>query len=113
MLQESRMVGEIVVLAMLENEDALFVEKVAIEYEVWNLGKLLQCVWWIGKDEIELLLAGSQKAEYIATNQKIPVLTISVPWAARMWISVVLRIISRRMPSSMMRKWRRESSGFI
>lgn len=41
MLQESRMVGEIVVLAMLENEDALFVEKVAIEYEVWNLGKLL------------------------------------------------------------------------
>ena len=67
------MVGEIVVLAMLENEDALFVEKVTIQYEVWNLWKLLQCVWRIGKDEIELLLAGSQKAEYIATNQKIPV----------------------------------------
>ena len=65
------MVGEIVVLAMLENEDALFVEKVAIEYEVWNLGELLQCVWRIGKDEIELLFAGSQEAEYIATNQKI------------------------------------------
>ena len=71
MLQESRMVGEIVVLAMLENEDALFVEKIAIEYEVWNLGELLQCVWRIGKDEIELLLACSQEAEYIATNQKI------------------------------------------
>ena len=67
------MVGEIVVLAMLENEDALFVEKAAIEYEVWNLGKFLQCVWRIGKDEIELLLARSQEAEYIATNQKIPV----------------------------------------
>ena len=67
------MVGEIVVLAMLENEDALFVEKIAIEYEVWNLGELLQCVWRIGKDEIELLLAGSQEAEYIAANQKIPV----------------------------------------
>ena len=73
MLQESWMVGEIVVLAMLENEDALFVEKIAIEYEVWNLGELLQCVWRIGKDEIELLFAGSQEAEYIAANQKIPV----------------------------------------
>ena len=46
-----------------ERMGALFVEKVAIEYEVWNLGKLLQCVWRIGKDEIELLLAGSQEAE--------------------------------------------------
>ena len=71
MLQESWMVGEIVVLAMFENEDALFVEKIAIEYEVWNLGELLQCVWRIGKDEIELLLARSQEAEYIAANQKI------------------------------------------
>ena len=71
MLQESWMVGEIVVLAMLENEDALFVEKIAIEYEVWDLGELLQCVWRIGKDEIELLLACSQEAEYIAANQKI------------------------------------------
>ena len=66
MLQESWMVGEIVVLAMFENEDALFVEKIAIEYEVWNLAKLLQCVWRIGKDEIELLLAGSQEAEYMS-----------------------------------------------
>ena len=65
------MIGEIVVLAMFENEDAFFVEKIAIEYEVWNLGELLQCVWRIGKDEIELLLAGSQEAEYIAANQKI------------------------------------------
>ena len=73
MLQESWMVGKIVVLAMFENEDALFVEKIAIQYEVWNLGELLQCVWRIGKDEIELLLAGSQEAEYIAANQKIPV----------------------------------------
>ena len=65
------MIGEIVVLAMFENEDAFFVEKIAIEYEVWNLRELLQCVWRIGKDEIELLLAGSQEAEYIAANQKI------------------------------------------
>ncbi len=58
MLQESWMLGEIIVLAMFENEDALFVQKVAIQYEVWNLGELLQGVWRIGKDEIKLLLAG-------------------------------------------------------
>ena len=71
MFQESWMLGEIIILAMFENEDALFVEKVAIEYEVWNLGKFLQRIWRIGKDEIEFLLAGSQEAEHIATNQKI------------------------------------------
>ena len=47
------MVGEIVVLAMLENEDALFVEKAAIEYEVWNLGKFLQCRFIIDRDYYE------------------------------------------------------------
>ena len=73
MLQESWMLGEIIILAMLENEDAAFVQKVTIQYEVWNLREFLQSVGWIGKDEIELLLAGSQKAKYIATNQKIPV----------------------------------------
>ena len=71
MLQESWMVGEIIILAMLENEDAAFVQKVTIQYEVWNLREFFQSVGWVGKDEIELLLAGSQKAKYIATNQKI------------------------------------------
>ena len=71
MLQESWMVGEIVVLAMFENEDAALVQKVTIQNEVWNLREFLQSVRWIGKDEIKLLLAGSQEAEHIATNQKI------------------------------------------
>ena len=68
MLQESWMVGKIVVLAMFENEDALFVEKIAIQYEVWNLGELLQCVWRIGKDEIELFMAFLNVFENICSH---------------------------------------------
>ena len=71
MFQESWMLGEIIILAMFENEDAAFVQKVTIQYEVWNLREFFQSVGWVGKDEIELLLAGSQEAEHIATNQKI------------------------------------------
>ena len=67
------MLGEIIILAMFENEDAIFIQKVTIQYEVWNFREFLQSVRWIGKDEIKLLLAGSQEAEYIAANQKIPV----------------------------------------
>ena len=67
-LQESWMVGEIVVLAMLEYEDAVLIEHIAIQYEVWNLWQLLQCVWWVGKDEVILLLVALQEAEYIATD---------------------------------------------
>ena len=65
------MFGKIIILAMLENEDSTFVQQVAIQYEVWNLRKFLQGVRWVGKDEIKLLLAGFQKAEHVATNQKI------------------------------------------
>ena len=71
MFQESWMLGEIIILAMFENEDAIFVQKVTIQYEIWNFREFLQSVRWIGKDEIKLLLAGSQKTEHIATNQKI------------------------------------------
>ena len=56
---------------MFENEDAIFVQKITIQNEVWNFREFLQSVGWIGKDEIKLLLAGSQKTEHIATNQKI------------------------------------------
>ena len=65
------MFGKIIILAMLENEDSIFVQQVAIQYEVWDLREFFQGVRWVGKDEIKLLLAGSQKAEHIATNQKI------------------------------------------
>lgn len=65
------MFGEIVVLAMLEYEDAVLVEHVAIQYKVWNLRKLLEGVRWVGEDEVEFLLVALQEAEYVATNQDI------------------------------------------
>ena len=71
MFQESWMLGEIIILAMFENEDAIFVQEVTIQYEIWNLREFFQSVRWIGKDEIKFLFAGSQEAEHIATNQKI------------------------------------------
>ena len=71
MLQEARMIGEIVVLAVLEYEDAFLVQQVAIKNEVWNLWQFLQCVWWVGEDEIKLLLARLQKAKDIATYQDV------------------------------------------
>lgn len=71
MLQKSWMLGEIIVFAMLKDEDASFVEIVAIQNEVRNLRQLLQSVWRIGKDKVKLLLAGLQKTEYITTNQNI------------------------------------------
>ena len=71
MFQESWMLGEIIILAMFENEDAALVQKVTIQYEIWNLREFFQSVGWVSKDEIKFLLAGSQEAEHIATNQKI------------------------------------------
>ena len=41
MLQESWMLGEIIILAMFENEDAALVQKVTIQNEVWNLREFL------------------------------------------------------------------------
>ena len=70
-LQESWMVGEIVVLAVLEYEDAVLVEHVAIQYEVWNLWEFLEGVRWVGEDEVEFLLVALQEAEYVATNQDV------------------------------------------
>ena len=65
------MVGEVVVLAMFEDKDAAFVEQVAVEYELWNLGQLFECIGWVGKDEVELLMAALHESEYIATNQNV------------------------------------------
>ena len=35
------MLGEIIILAMFENEDAALVQKVTIQNEVWNLREFL------------------------------------------------------------------------
>ena len=61
------MFGKIIILAMFENEDSIFVQQVAIQYEVWDLREFFQGVRWVGKDEIKLLLAGLQEAEQVVS----------------------------------------------
>ena len=49
--------GEVVVLAMFEDEDAFRGKDVLLEYEVGNLGQFLQRVGRVGKDKVKLLAA--------------------------------------------------------
>ena len=57
MLHESGMSGEIIILAMLKDENAFGSEDVLMEYEVGNLRKFLECVGRVGKDKVKLLAA--------------------------------------------------------
>ena len=57
MLHEVGMLREIVVLAVLEDEDALRLQQAMLEDEIGNSGQLLQGIGRVGKDEVELLVA--------------------------------------------------------
>ena len=70
MLDEAGMGGEIVILAVLEDEDAAFPEDAFFEDEVGNLGQFLQGVGRVGKDEVELLAAGLDETEHVATQRE-------------------------------------------
>ena len=59
MLHEMGMGGEIVVFAMLKNEDTFGLQQVTLEDEVGNGGQLFERVGRIGKDKAERLLTGS------------------------------------------------------
>ena len=61
--------AEVVVLAVLEDEDTILGQQLVLEDEVGNLRKFLQCIRWVGKDQIELLMAALQKPEHVAFNQ--------------------------------------------
>ena len=60
--------GEIVVLAMFEDKDAVGLEQFALNDEVGQGLNFLQGVGRIGKDEVELLMAGLDEAEHIAAD---------------------------------------------
>ena len=65
------MVGEVVVLAMFEDEDASLVEQVAFEDEPGYLGQFLESIRRVGKDEVELLMTALQEAEHVATDEQV------------------------------------------
>ena len=60
--------GEIVVLAMFENKDAVGFEQSALDDEVGQRGEFLEGVRRVGKDEVELLFAGLDEAEDVAAD---------------------------------------------
>ena len=68
MLNKVGMLREIVVLAVLEDEDALRLQQAMLEDEVGNGGQLLQGIGRVGKDEVELLVAGLNVAEDIGAK---------------------------------------------
>lgn len=67
-LQEVGVLGEIVVLAVFEDEEAVRLEQAAIDDEVGQCGELLQGIRRVGKDEVELLVAGLDEAEDVAAD---------------------------------------------
>ena len=68
MLHEVGMLREIVVLAVLEDEDALRLQQAMSEDEIGNGGQLLQGIGRVGKDKVELLVAGLNVTEYIGAK---------------------------------------------
>ena len=60
MLHKVGMLREIIVLAVLEDEDAVCFQQVLLEDKTGNGRQLLQGIGRIGKDEIELLMAGKE-----------------------------------------------------
>lgn len=70
MLDKMWMAGEVVGLAMLEDEDAVGLQQVVGEDEVGNGGQLFQNIGWVGEDEVELLTAALHETEHIATDGK-------------------------------------------
>ena len=67
-LQEVGVLGEIVVLAVFEDEDAFGLKQTALDDEVGQRGEFLEGVGRVGKDEVELLFTGLDEAEDIAAD---------------------------------------------
>ena len=68
MLNEVGVLGEVVVAPVLKHENATVFQQRMLEHEVGNLRQLLQRVWGIGKDEVELLVTALQETEHVATK---------------------------------------------
>lgn len=69
MLQEIGMAGEIIILAMLQDEDSTFLQQIARHDNIGNFFQIGQGIGRVGKDEVKLLIAPSQIAKHITTNR--------------------------------------------
>ena len=69
MFHEVRITREIVVLTMLEDEDAVFFQQSPFEDEAGYRGQFLQGLGRVGKDEVKLLFARFDVSEHIASER--------------------------------------------
>ena len=67
-LHEVRVILEVVVLAMFEDEDAILLQQSVLEDERRNLFQVRQGIGRVGKDEVELFVATLDEAEHIAAD---------------------------------------------
>ena len=69
MFHEVRIIGEVLVLAVLKYKDAAFLQQPFLKDEAGDGGQFLECIGRIGKDEVEALLARLDEAEGVATQR--------------------------------------------
>ena len=74
-VNEMRMRLEGVILAMLQDEDAVGSKQAVLEDKIGQGGELLKRIGRIGKDKRELLVAGLEEAEGVATDEQVVVST--------------------------------------
>ena len=65
---ETGVLGEVVVLAMLENQKSALAQKITLQYHIGKFRDFLQHIGRIRKDEVELLPALADVLEHIALN---------------------------------------------
>ena len=68
MLYKVGIAAEVVVLAVLKHQYAVVLQQAFLKYQSRYRWQFLQCVWWVGKDKVELLFARLDIAEYIAAD---------------------------------------------
>lgn len=68
LFHEAGMIGEIVVLAMLQYQEAIFAQEVSFQNHVGQFGYFLQDVWGVGKDKVELFSALAQELEHVTLD---------------------------------------------
>ena len=66
MLNKAGMLAEVVVLAMLDDQETSFAQKIALEYHIRQFGDFLQYIGRVCKDEVELLPALTDVLEHIS-----------------------------------------------
>ena len=65
---------------MFEDKDSAGSQQPLPQHKVGNQGQFFQGVWWVGEDEVELLLTTSDKAEDVAP-QRYAGLSVQLPHA--------------------------------